>query len=267
MKRLIDRAGWVLAGVLGLALVLVAARAIQAGPLDPPGAPGSTMRTLADLVPVWNRTLTSSGGCTSQRFSCVMGNAAVLDNETGLVWEKTPTYGASAMTWDLAATVCNSLQTGGRFGWRLPTADELLSLKDPASGTDGLPSGHPFGGVAAFPFWSSTSDPLDTAKARWIAFNPSASNEQTAPKAQYTFASAFCVRGGGGFDTAPASDPASWSRLLPADDGFDSCSSSRFQVRRPTSIRFVRKTSSRRAKAACRWSVSRTRRARKSRTS
>ena len=62
MKRLIDRAGWALAGALALALVLVAARVIQAGPLDPPGAPASTMHTLDDSPVVWDRALAANDG-------------------------------------------------------------------------------------------------------------------------------------------------------------------------------------------------------------
>lgn len=226
MKTILKRGGWAIAGALGLAVVLVAARAITAGPLDPPGPVASTLRSLSDMVPSWSRTLPASGGCTSARFSCVMGGGAVLDYETGLVWEKTPANGTPG-TWDLAATLCTSLQTGGRFGWRLPTANELLSLKDPSSGDD-LPAGNPFSGLGTNPFWTSTTDPLDNSKARWIAFSLFASNEQTASKMLYAFAGAFCVRGGVGFDTPPADDPTAWSRALPANDGFDSCNSSRF---------------------------------------
>jgi hypothetical protein len=227
MKRLIDKAGWALAGALGLALLLVAARSIAAGPLDPPGPVASTLRSLSDMVPSWSRTLPASSGCASARFSCVMGGAAVLDYETGLVWEKTPLNG-SPTTWANAAAVCTSLQTGGRFGWRLPTANELLSLKDPSNFPDALPTGHPFTGTGNNPFWSSTTDPLDNARARWISFVGLASNEQSALKTANTLAGAWCVRGGVGFDTPPAEDPASWSRTLPTDDGIDSCNSSRF---------------------------------------
>lgn len=51
MGKIMQRAGWAVAGALALAVLALAARAVQGGPLDPPGAPGSTLRRLADLVP------------------------------------------------------------------------------------------------------------------------------------------------------------------------------------------------------------------------
>ena len=90
MERLKSRLGWALAGALGIVLVLSLGRVIQAGPLDPPGPVASTMRTIDELVPSWGKTLTATGGCNSQRFTCAMGNAAVLDHETGVVWQRVP---------------------------------------------------------------------------------------------------------------------------------------------------------------------------------
>ena len=95
MKRIFDRAGWALAGALGLALMLVAARAIQAGSLDPTGPPAGTMKTLSNIPGSWSRLLISNNGdgagCNSSRLECVLtGNAGVLDHETGLVWERVP---------------------------------------------------------------------------------------------------------------------------------------------------------------------------------
>ena len=225
MKDLVHRLGWALSGALAIILIASLARAIQAGPLDPPGPVASTMRTLGDLVPVWDQTLSSSGGCTSQRFSCVMGGGAVLDSETGLVWERTPVYSA-AFSWDLASTVCTSLQTGGRFGWRLPTAEELTSLKDPNQ-LGGMPPGHPFSGIDDLTFWTATTDPLDPSRARVIPIGLG-SNEQTASKASYSQAGAWCVRGGQGVDAPAPYDLGSWSKQLAANDGIDSCNSSRF---------------------------------------
>jgi len=42
MRRIVDRLGWGVAAALALALVAVVAGIVRAGPLDPPGAPGST---------------------------------------------------------------------------------------------------------------------------------------------------------------------------------------------------------------------------------
>ncbi len=47
MTRIVHRAGWILAGVLGLLVVAALTGVVHSGPLDPPaGAPASTNRTL-----------------------------------------------------------------------------------------------------------------------------------------------------------------------------------------------------------------------------
>ena len=122
------RLGWALTGALALTAVLALARATVAGPLDPPGPVASTMRTVDELLPSWGKTLSSTGGCTSQRFTCVLGNAAVLDHETGLVWQRVPS--ATSIDFLTADQTCREAKIGGRYGWRLPAIDELLSLDD-----------------------------------------------------------------------------------------------------------------------------------------
>ena len=51
MPRLLDRLGWAVAGAACLAFVAVAANLAGAGPLDPPGSPSSTMKTLDQVEP------------------------------------------------------------------------------------------------------------------------------------------------------------------------------------------------------------------------
>jgi hypothetical protein len=222
MQNFRSRMGWALAGALALALIATLARTIQAGPLDPPGPVASTMKTLGDLVPAWHQTLASSG-CGSARWNCVMGGAAVLDNETGLVWEKTPTSSAGE-NWFAAQTSCTSAATGNRFGWRLPAAEELLSLRDGATG-DGLPAGHPFSGISGG-FWSSTAAPDDERYAEDVTFPAEFGPPQTLPK-DFAAAGAWCVRGGRGENAQTPGDLTSWSKKLPAT-GLDSCHTRRF---------------------------------------
>ncbi len=107
--------------VLPIALMALAvfAAAALAGDLNPPGAPAPTMKTLDQIPPTWDQTLPANDGtapdsCNSSRFKCVMGNQAVLDKETGLVWERTP--GASLATWTVAITTCLQRSNGGRMG-------------------------------------------------------------------------------------------------------------------------------------------------------
>ena len=114
MHNFRNRMGWALSGALALVLLATLARAIQAGPLDPPGPVSSTMKTIGDLVPSWHQTL-NSNGCGSARWNCVMGGAAVLDNETGLVWEQQPTNTAGE-SWFAAQASCQSASTGNRLG-------------------------------------------------------------------------------------------------------------------------------------------------------
>src|SRR5215469_4138328 len=59
------------------------------------------------------------------RFIVLPGYAfqAVLDNETGLVWERSPLRQA-APNWAVALDFCNGRVVNNRFGWRLPTLQE-----------------------------------------------------------------------------------------------------------------------------------------------
>src|SRR5262245_58875627 len=55
---------------------------------------------------------------------------AVLDLETGLVWERTPSLTQFKWLPD-AAMQCLNRTTGGRKGWRVPSIFELSTLIDP----------------------------------------------------------------------------------------------------------------------------------------
>lgn len=45
-----------------------------------------TMKTLDQIPPTWSHTMPAA-----QRFEVVFDGEAVLDKETGLVWEQSPT--------------------------------------------------------------------------------------------------------------------------------------------------------------------------------
>lgn len=65
----------------------------------------------------------------NQRFQILasFNNEAVLDRETGLIWERTlPTTGA--FDFEEIRGVCLERTTGGRYGWRPPTIEEAVSL-------------------------------------------------------------------------------------------------------------------------------------------
>src|SRR5712692_129804 len=66
------------------------------------------------------------------RFEVLLSynDQAVLDNETGLVWEQSP--GVVRRNWSNAHIHCNQKIVGNRKGFRLPTIQELASLIDPS---------------------------------------------------------------------------------------------------------------------------------------
>ena len=67
--------------------------------------------------------------CTAQSFSS--STNVVIDNNTGLTWEKSPSE--DLYTWDNRATHCNELNSanyGGKSNWRVPNPLELLTIVD-----------------------------------------------------------------------------------------------------------------------------------------
>ena len=67
--------------------------------------------------------------CTPQSFSS--SSNVVIDNNTGLTWEKSPSSGT--YTWANRATHCNELNSsnyGGINTWRVPNPLELLTIVD-----------------------------------------------------------------------------------------------------------------------------------------
>ena len=101
---------------------------------------------LPGLTQNWDKKLLANDSgdpCNSSRFTCVLDGQAVRDNETGLVWERTPLE--TRFTWIQALGFCYDRNVGGRKGWHLPTVEQLASLIDPSTpGTPKLPTGHPF---------------------------------------------------------------------------------------------------------------------------
>ena len=117
--------------------------------------------------PAWDRKLPAS-----IRFLVLTdwNNEAVLDKETGLVWERTMDGG---IQWESAQMFCAGQTTGNRRGWRLPSLHELNSLFDPSAlgGNLALPVGHPFKNFQPGYFWSVTLDALNPNAAWMVDFN------------------------------------------------------------------------------------------------
>jgi hypothetical protein len=122
------------------------------------------------------------------------GNEAVLDRETGLVWEQSPS--TTGELWLNASQHCVQLSKGGRKGWRLPTVQDLASLIDPTQTNPPLPSGHPFTAQSS-DYWSASSDAFNAAGAWVVSFiNGDVYRVNKSVGGYY----AWCVRGGPGVD-------------------------------------------------------------------
>ncbi len=112
----------------------------------------SIQSNLGQIQPAWNEILPAD-----VRFVPALNGEAILDQETGLVWEKGPNA-VEIHLWAFAQQECNPKVVGARSGWRLPTIQELQSLVDPTVAAPGptLPAGHPFTGVVG-QYWSATT--------------------------------------------------------------------------------------------------------------
>jgi hypothetical protein len=128
---------------------------------------------MAQLGP-WSRQINSPA-----RFQVLgqFGGAAVLDLETGLVWERSPSVAKqpwSPRNPDTAHIACDTKPVGNRLGWRVPTIQELGSLLDTTRSQPPLTTGHPFllnAEQQTGQFWSATTaatDP-DSPNSAWFA--------------------------------------------------------------------------------------------------
>lgn len=132
-------------------------------------------------------------------------NEAVLDSETQLVWEQQPVSEppfSSTRNWSDAVFVCYSKYVGGRYGWRLPTLEELASLLNPEAPYTGpaLPSGHPFSDVQEHFYWSSTTKADAPNEAMGVHFALRAIVSLDKNSGSSGNAEVWCVRGGHGYD-------------------------------------------------------------------
>src|SRR5581483_1948823 len=156
-----------------------------------------------DNLDAWAQALPandSGDSCNSARFTCVFGGAAVLDHETGLVWQRDPTVNGG-QNWAPAIDQCSRIVLGGRTGWRPATIAELMSLLDVSvvAPAVSLPAGHPFANLAsADTYWSATTFPDSPTQAYAVFFKGAAlglpGNGTVFTKTGSTVR-AWCVRG------------------------------------------------------------------------
>ena len=151
------------------------------------------IKSKLDLIPpAWSQILPAA-----DRFQLVMGGAAVLDKETGLVWEQSPD--TDIPDWFTALFHCYQRLVGGRKGWRPPTIEELASLVDTSNSSPALPTGHPFTLTSAQEngfYWSATTDALSTSVAWGVRLDNGVVNVFGKTSTRHV----WCVRGGQGID-------------------------------------------------------------------
>ena len=135
------------------------------------------------------------------RFTTVF-TGAVLDSNTGLVWEQapdatpTPTY-----TWTAATLYCVNKEVGATTGWRLPSVVELKSVQDPSLSAPYVPVAlvNGFTGVQSGIYWSATTiagmTSFTTSSAWSVSFEIDNRLAGLSPKNSNTFAHVWCVRG------------------------------------------------------------------------
>ncbi len=179
--------------VIAVALMIIAPQTALAGNLEPSAAPGPTMKTLDQIPPAWSIKIPGA-----ERFAVLadFNNQAVLDRETGLVWEKSPWTGL--YQWEEAINICVQKQTGGRYGWHLPTVEQLSSLMDiSVPGEPKLPAGNPFTVAAPYSYWSATTFVGNTDTAYIVNFS-AGFNVSSPLKVSLDYI--WCVRGGQSYD-------------------------------------------------------------------
>lgn len=149
-------------------------------------------------LPAWDQQFKSP----ANRF-VVLANwnsEAVLDKETGLVWELTPV--TDTFTWAAAAQQCRQHLVGNRRGWRLSSYEELTSLLDATQSNPALPAGHPFQGIGgADSFWTVTQSESDANFAYDVQI-ANATTWITAAKDNFNLR-IWCVRGGSSVSNPP----------------------------------------------------------------
>ena len=144
---------------------------------------------------------------STSRFTVLadFGDAAVRDNNTGLVWEQSPSTSMPVM-WGEARLECVKKTVGGTTGWRLPSVVELMSVQDGSTTAPFVPAsvftistgGTP--GVQLANYWSATTSSHPNAMvASQFTINSSlvvgfqqGGSVETLDK---TFPAQVCVRG------------------------------------------------------------------------
>jgi len=185
-----------LVSIVSVILLIAAAFVLPVGAESPKASLEQILdllRSFGDVSTSWSRALPAA-----DRFEVLadFNNEAVLDRNTGLVWQRTPDN-VGRPVWS-ASYYCLDANIGGQKGWRLPNITELTSLVDPSVTTEPmLPAGAPFEFNRHVFFWSGTMRHGFTDLVWSVNFRLGIVDDAEFPLNLST----LCVRGG------PAVDP------------------------------------------------------------
>ena len=203
-RKLAWRVGAVVLLVGGLSMA-------SGGPVGMPAAaaplssnPGVPPSQILDKLDQIQAAITGGAGNDTLRWDQVLPAAqrfvilpafnsdAVLDKETGLVWEKSPSTTAGNSS--SARATCANKAIGGRKGWRLPSMPELASLADPSVASPGptLPQDHPFLNVQSSNYWSASAHAENPTLTWGVGFG----NGNVLGVSKAFDNRVWCVRGG-----------------------------------------------------------------------
>lgn len=113
---------------------------------------------------------------------------AVLDKNTGLVWEQAPEV--TPLFWFIATFYCVNKTVGATVGWRLPSVVELKSVQDPSLAAPLVPASI-FTGVQSALYWSATT----SADFPTFAWGVNFGNGVVDTNLKAVAFPAWCVRG------------------------------------------------------------------------
>ena len=167
------------------------------------GAPGACVPATCGTHkwPCWHMPNPAASGLPNPASTTDLGNGAVLDNVTCLVWEKAPD--TTQGFWQDNADHCASLGTSSFAGysdWRLPTRVEMASLVDFARTGDAIDTTafpkEPSGYYRTGSDWYETITGQNSSGFSWI-YGMSSGFTSNAYAKTTSDAYVRCVRGNG----------------------------------------------------------------------
>ena len=203
-SRWVSAIGAVLVGG-GLVMASYGSGVTPAAAALPANNPGNPFQAILDKLEQVLAAITGGAGAgnhtlrwdtnnpSASRFTTAF-TGAVLDQNTGLVWEQAPD--ATTRLWATATIYCVNKTVGGTRGWRLPSVVELASLIDPSLPAPFVPAsaftigGSP--GVQSGTYWSATTPAVPPIDAWIVLFDNGVVTHVDKTRSTY----AWCVRGG-----------------------------------------------------------------------